>query len=151
VENLKWSAYEYEEKARGTDWFWALGVIIVAGSITSIIYGNYFFAILLILGGLSLGMFAVKKPEMINYELGVKGLQIKNQLYPYEKIKSFFVSTEGNPTLFIKSERAFMPMISMPLDNISPQEVREIMLFKNIPEEEMRAHFSEKVMDSLGI
>ena len=35
-EKLEWSALEYEEKNQSNDWFWALGVIVVAGSITSI-------------------------------------------------------------------------------------------------------------------
>lgn len=146
-----WSALEYEQKERGTDWFWALGVIIVASSIASLIYGNYFFAILLILGGLSFWMFAIRKPEMIHYELNDKGLQIENQLYPFERIKSFFVRTDTSPALFIKSERVFMPMLSMPLNGVSPMEVREVMLSKNIPEEEMQEHFSERVIESLGI
>ena len=46
-QKLEWSALEYEEKVQSNDWFWALGVIIVAGSITSIIFANYFFAIFL--------------------------------------------------------------------------------------------------------
>ncbi len=146
-----WSALEYEQKERGTDWFWALGVIIVASSIASLIYGNYFFAILLILGGLSFWMFAIRKPEMIHYELNDKGLQIENQLYPFERIKSFFVRTDTSPALFIKSERVFMPMLSMPLNGVSPMEVRQVMLSKNIPEEEMQEHFSERVIESLGI
>ena len=39
---LEWTALEYEEKERGNDWFWALGVIILASAITSFIYTNYF-------------------------------------------------------------------------------------------------------------
>ena len=151
MEITRWSAYEYEEKERGTDWFWAIGVIVVAGSIASIIFGNYFFAILLVLGGLSFMMFAVRKPEVVNYELNEKGLRIKNQLYPYEKIKSFFVREEGEPMLFIKSERVFLPMISMPLDGASPQKIKSIMLSKNVIEEEMKEHFSEKIVERLGL
>ena len=151
MESLKWSAFEYEQKERGTDWFWALGVIIVAGSIAAVILGDYFFAILLILGGVSLAMFAIRQPEMIQYELGAKGLRIKNQLYPYEKIKAFFVRFEEKPMLFIKSERVFMPMLSIPLQDISPVVIKNIMLSYKIPEEEMREHFSEHVMERLGI
>ena len=92
-ENLSWTALEYEEKEKSTDWFWALGVIVVTSSITAIIYSNYFFAILLIIGGLMLGIFAKKKPAMISYELNNKGLVIGNRLYPYENIKAFMYKT----------------------------------------------------------
>ena len=78
--NLQWSALEYEEKERSKDWFWALGIIVVTSSIASVIFGNYFFAVLLILGGFLLGFFATKKPEMVQYELTERGLKIRTRL-----------------------------------------------------------------------
>src|ERR1035437_6245935 len=138
-QKIEWFALEYEEKERSADWFWALGVIVVAGSVASIIFGDYFFAILLLLGGISLGFFAVKKPNMISYELGEKGLKIRGELYPYENIKSFWVQansdtetdlpaqTEKKPTLFIKSGRFMMPIISMPIDVTQAEKIRSLM------------------------
>src|SRR5476649_1304639 len=105
MDKLQWEALEYEDKERSNDWFWALGVIVITSSIASIIYSNYFFAALLILSGVLLGFFAIKKPEMISYELNAKGLQILTRLYPYENIKSFWVQVGDKPTLFIKTER----------------------------------------------
>ena len=150
LEKLEWSAPEYEEKERTRDWFWALGVIIVTASLTSVIFGNYFFAVLVILGGVLLGFFAIRKPEIISYEINNRGLKIKTRLYPYENIQSFWVALEKTPMLFIKSERMFMPIISMPIDGATANDIRAIMLAQNIPEEEMREHVSEKIMEVLG-
>ena len=148
---LEWTALEYEEKERGNDWFWALGVIVLAGSIASFIYGNFFFGLFLIIGGILLGFFAVKKPDLVFYELNEKGLKIRNRLFPYANIKSFWIKKETEkPTLFIKSERLFMPIISMPIDPDHAEEIINAMLAKNVPEEEMKEHVSEKIMDSLG-
>ena len=149
-EKLEWQALEYEEKERNTDWFWALGIIVVASTVTSVIYKNYFFAIFLVLSGALLWYFSVKKPDMVNYELNQKGLQIKNRLYPYEKILSFWVQKEGKPTLFIKSERKFIDIIPIPIEEDLADKIINIMLLNEVPEEEMRPHFSEKIMDSLG-
>ncbi|MCX6757514.1 MAG: hypothetical protein NTZ44_01360 [Candidatus Nomurabacteria bacterium] len=151
METLSWSVIEYEEKGRTKDWFWALGIIVVAGSIAAIIFNDGFFAVLLILGGISLGMFALKKPEMINYELSEKGLRIQDQLYTYKNIKMFFVKTNDKPTLFIKSNKFFFPMISAPLGDMSPEKVNEIMRENNVLEQEMKEHFSEKVLEYLGL
>ena len=166
MEKLEWSALEYEEKERSTDWFWALGVIIVASSLTAIIYSNYFFAILLILSGILLGFFANEKPSLVSYELNQKGLKIRTRLYSYENIKAFWVqageqqqlgsldeiTVEGRlkPILFIKSERLFMPIIGIPIKNTQAREIHSIMILKNIPEEEMKEHPSEKIMEFLG-
>ena len=150
TEKIEWSALEYEEKERSVDWFWALGIIVVAGSVASLIYGNYFFAILLILSGILLGFFAIKKPEMVSYELNKKGLKIKTRLFPYESIKSFFVQTAPKLMLFVKSSRMFMPILSMPIEDNLAEDIRSIMLLNNVKEEEMKEGPSEKIMERLG-
>lgn len=155
-EKLIWSALEYEEKDRSPDWFWALGIIIITGSIAAIIFENYFFAVLLVLSGVLLGFFAIKKPDTVTYELNQKGLMIRNRLYPYENIKSFWVQidpqgeTNLKPILFIHTERVFMPIISVPIDETIALDIHSIMLSKNIAEVEMKEHASEKIMEVLG-
>ena len=154
--NLQWSALEYEEKERSKDWFWALGIIVATSSAASIIFGNYFFAVLLVLSGLLLGFFAAKKPDTVHYELNDRGLKIRTLLYPYPDIKSFWVQIdttgEANlkPMLFIKTERMFMPVISIPINHDIAEEIRSIILDKNVSEEEMREHPSHLIMESLG-
>jgi hypothetical protein len=148
---INWIALEYEEKERGNDWFWALGIIVVTSSIASFIYGNYFFGLLIIIGGILMGAFAIKKPDLVEYEMSDKGLKIRNRLFPYKNIKHFWVQKEdGEPTLFIKSERVFMPIISMPIDQDLAEEIRNLMLANNVIEEKMKDHPGEKIMDSLG-
>lgn len=150
IGKLEWTALEYEEKERGKDWFWALGVIVLTAGAASVIFSNYFFAMLIVLGGIMLGFFAVKKPDTVSYELNGSGLKVGTRLYPYENIKSFWVQADARPTLFIKSERFFMPILSIPIESSMPTEVREIFLSQNIAEEEMKEHVSDKIMESLG-
>ena len=150
MERLEWSALEYEEKERSTDWFWALGIIIVASSLASIIYSNYFFAVLLVLAGILLGHFAIRKPDLVFYELNEKGLKIRNRLYLFENIKSFWVQLEPKPILFVGSERAFMPVISIPIENNLAEKIQAVMISQNIAEVEMKEHLSEKIMEFLG-
>jgi hypothetical protein len=155
-EKINWSALEYEDKERSQDWFWALGIIVATSAVAAIIFSDYFFAGLLILSGLFLGFFAIKKPEMISYELNNAGLRIRNRLYPYEKIKSFWVQvgTERNsvikPLLFIHSQRIFMPIIAIPIAENMAEEIHAFMLAQNIAEVEMKEHPSEKIMEALG-
>ena len=149
-EKLSWTAPEYEEKERSQDWFWALGVIVATSSIAAIIFENYFFAALLILSGVLLGFFAIKKPDLVTYELSENGLKIRDRLYPYENIKSFWVQTEIKPIFFIHSERVFMPILSMPIRREMAEDIHSLMLSKNIAEVEMKEHPSEKIMEALG-
>ena len=150
TKNLTWAAPEYEHKEQNRDWFWALGIVVVAGSITSIIFHNYFFAILLVLSGILMTMFAIKKPDIVNYQINDKGLKIRDRLYPYESIKSFWVRREDNPYLFIESQRLFMPIIQVPIESHLAEDIRQNMLTHEIIEQEMKEHATEKVMDFLG-
>ncbi len=159
MEKLGWSALEYEEKSRSNDWFWALGIIVFTASGAAIIYNNYFFAALIILSGVLLGFLATKKPELVAYELNSKGFLVHTNLYPYENIKSFWVQKENfpeaekdklKPMLFIKSERFFMPIILAPIENAMAEDIRSFLLEKNVIEEEMQEHFSQKLMEALG-
>ena len=149
---LEWTALEYEERNRDNDWYWALGIIVVAGSIASFIYGNLFFGIFLILSGLLIVLFTVKRPDLVFYEINEKGLKIKNRLYPYQNIKSFWIKIEEDeePTLFLHSERQFMPILSVPIKQENAGKIKELMLSNDVLEQEMKEHISEKIMDSLG-
>ncbi len=149
-ETFSWSAPEYEERDRSPDWFWALGVIIITGALTSIIFSNYFFAVFLLLSGGLVWFFSQKAPEWVNYELTAKGLKIKNRLYPYENIKSFWVPMEDKPLLFVRTERFFIPAFSMPIEGEDREIIKGIFLDHGVIEEEMKEHPSEKLMDTLG-
>ena len=147
---LSWSAPEYEEKNRSRDWFWALGIIIFTSVVASLIYGNYFFAILLLLSGFMLGFFAIKKPDMVYYELSANGLRVGNSLFPYKNIKAFWVQNNEVPTLFIKADRLMLPVISIPIDLEHALEIHETFVSNEIPEEEMKEPPSKHIMDALG-
>ncbi len=156
MEKLQWSALEYEDKEKNSDWFWALGVIVFASSAAAVIYGNYFFATLIVLSGALLGFLATKKPALVSYELNSKGFLVDTSLYPYENIKSFWVQRAASepeklkPMLFIKSERFFMPVILAPIEEERGNEIRVFLLDKNVVEEEMKEHITMKIMEALG-
>ena len=150
LEKIEWQMPEYEEKERNNDWFWALGIVVLAGSITSVIFSNYFFAVLILLSGFLVVLFSIKAPDMVTYELSNRGLKIRNRLFPYKSIKSFWVQVETPPTLFIKSDRMVMPIISMPIEFSMAKDIKDMLLENGVTPEEMREHFSEKVMESIG-
>lgn len=150
MQDLKWSVQEYEEKERSPDWFWALGIIVVAGSIASIFFKNYFFAILLLLSGGAMVLFAFRKPEMIEYELNGRGLRVKDQIFLYKDIKSFFATSDPHPTLFVRTQRIFMPVLSIPIDSIPKELLKNKFTEYGVKEEEMKEHIGEKIMDHLG-
>ncbi|MBP9711649.1 MAG: hypothetical protein KBD55_01280 [Candidatus Pacebacteria bacterium] len=147
---LSWSVLEYETKERSKDWFWALGVIVFAVSAAALIYGNYFFAILIIISGALLGFYATREPDMVRYEIVDKGIVINSRLFPFKEVKSFFVQKEPKPILFVKTRRVFMPVVNIPIEEDMMERIHQIFLESEVIEEEMKEHPSEKIMDVLG-
>ncbi len=47
-------------------------------------------------------------------------------------------------------ERFFMPIILTPIENDIVEDIRFLLLEKNILEEEMKENVSEKIMEALG-
>ena len=137
-DKLQWQAPEYEERERDQNWFWALGVIVIATSLTAIIYGNYFFAVLVVLSGALLAFFAKRKPEIITYELSAKGLRMGRRFFPFENIAGFAVYAGARPLLLIKSDRFFIPIVSVTIVEEMAADIREIFLAKGINEENIK-------------
>lgn len=147
---LSWAVPAYSHDKKTVDWFWGLGIIVLAMVIASIILKNYYFAIVLILGGGMMIYFSHKEPETLYYTLDKDGLKIKDRLYPYKTIKAFWIQRSDSPTLFIRTDRFFLPEIKIRINNNVADRIQEIFVEKNIAEEEMKEHLSETLMDIIG-
>jgi len=147
LKKIAWHIFEYEHKDRTADWFWALGIIAISASVAAIIYKNYFFAILILLGLFLLAFLALRKPQEIEVEVNEKGVRVDDLLYPHKNLKSFFVE-EGK--LLLHSNRLIMPIITLHFDEkTSADEIREY-LKKYLKEEEMQEPFTNRLLELLG-
>ena len=151
---ISWKALEYEHKEKHPDWFWSLGVIVLAGAVTAIIFGNILFAILLVVGAFTLALYASRKPEHIYVTLSDRGVIINKRLYPYLTLDSFWVEDVEDhsntiPKLILKSKKLLMPYIIIPVEEVSPDEVRDFLL-NHLPEEEHEEPLAHRIMERLG-
>ena len=149
---LRWQAFEYIHREKTPDWYWAVGIIAVAIAVTAVLLSDVLFAILILLGAFSLALFAGREPLLVSFEINQKGIAINDLLYPYGTLDSFWVNdlpTEHTPKLLLKSKKVLVPHIVIPIENISPEEIREFLISK-IKEEEQHEPPSQKLMEHLG-
>lgn len=147
---IEWEALEYAHKKRGADWYAALATIAVAGSIASFLLGNIPFAILIIIGAITLAMYSVREPKIVHFEIGKRGIRASDTLYPFNTLELFWIIEEGDePKLIMKSGKALMPYIILPLGDADTEEIREF-LDEYIDEEELYEPLSHKIMEYLG-
>ena len=153
-DKFTWQAYEYTYTEKSVDWFWAVGIIALSLAVTAVILGNLLFALLILIGSFALVLQAVRKPKQLTYELNERGVIVDTQLYPYGTLESFWVEhgappADGEEKIIIKSKKALMPYIVIPIEGVRSEDVRSYLL-EHLPEEEHTEPTSQKIMERLG-
>ena len=149
---LRWSAYEHEHIERSVDWFWALGIVAVSVALTSILFSNILFAILIVVAAYTIGILARTPPELVEFELSDRGIRVGKTLHRYDEIISFWVEDElgVNPLLLVDTTKFMSPNLIIPIEGIDPHEVR-VFLQERVEEVPMKEPVSHKILEFLGI
>lgn len=148
---ISWQIEEYSHREKTPDWYWALGVIAVAGAITAVIYHDVLFAILIILSSLILGYYASRKPEIMNVSINEDGIIVRDYMYRFEKLKGFSIEEHfmGNK-LLIESSRAVVPILSIPLpENLDTEGLYELLITK-IQNKPISFPVSHRIIEHIG-
>ena len=149
-DSITWTAEEHRHLERGSDWYWALGIIAVSSAATAVLFNNILFALLIIIAAGMLGALASRPPTLANFTLGERGLSVNDTLYPYEEMFAFWVSDDENPTLLIDTPRWMTPDLVIPLAGVNPGAVRAF-LRPRVPEIELHESFVYTVMEFFGL
>ena len=151
VRSVYWEAPEHTHIEKSSDWFWLLGIIAVTGAIVSIIFDNLLFAIVILLGAVTMGLVGHKPARVISYEVSGRGVRIDKTFYPYATLDTFYLDEENDvdPQLILKSKKLFVPLLIIPV----PAEFSDVvdgMLGNRLPEEHLEEPFSNKLLEFFG-
>ena len=150
---MEWKGREYDHSPKSADWYWALGIIAVAGALASILFGNYLFALLVVIAAASLALHAAKMPPVHRFRLVEQGLSIGDELHPFERMVSFSVleDVDGElpPLLSIKTESWLSPHLVIPLAGVDADAVYAYFL-SHVDEDEHKHTFTDLVAAWLG-
>jgi hypothetical protein len=148
---ITWEAPEHVHSEKTSDWYWALGIIALAGAGASIVFGNTLFGVVILLGAITMVLFALREPKMMEFAVTLRGIKVGSELYPYSTLESFYIDEEdpAGPQLFVKSERLFMPLIIVPIPEEYVDEIDD-MVSARLHEEHLEEPFSHKLLEFLG-
>lgn len=149
---IQWEADEYAHADKSNDWYWALGLVAISGTVAALIFNNILFAVIILLGSFSLAIFAARKPERVTFAVTQRGVRIADKLYPYQTLKSFNVeelSTKHTPKLLIDSKKFFTPLMVIPIEGVDADHVHDYLL-DFLPEEDHMEPFAHRLMEWLG-
>ena len=148
-----WHIEEYKHREKGADWFWALGIIAVLGAVIAVIYGNILFAVVIVLGGVMLGYYARREPEVIEIAISDEGINVRGYFYEFGKLKSFNVDEHHlGSHLLIETRRVIVPVTSIPLpsEGMDYEGLRELLRTKLPEKTAMTEKDSHRIMEHLG-
>ena len=149
---FSWNIETHEHKEHSTDWYWAIGVVALVGAGVSIYFGNFLFAIIMVMGLGSIGFLAARGPREHTVHIDERGVSIDGTRYPYSSIHSYWIERGvERPHLFITMSGILSPHFSFPLQSKTEAQQLQQHLNKLIQEEEQGPHMGEHFARLLGL
>ena len=150
---LEWRGREYDHNPKSADWYWALGIIAVAGTLAAVLFGNYLLALLIIIAAIALALHAAKEPPLHRFRLVEQGIVIGDEIHPFERMISFSVledvENEFPPMISIKTQNWLSPHLIIPLEGVDADMVYTYFL-QHVDEGEHTHTFTDLVAALLG-
>jgi len=147
---ISWNAPEHFYVEKTPDWYWAVGIITLALAVVAFILGNVITGIFVVVAAVALVLHASKPPRIVYHEVNDRGLVVHETLYPFLSLESFWIPHEEFPAkIIVKSRKMFMPYIILFIDEVDPENVREVLL-RYIAETEHREPFLKHVLQGFG-
>ena len=108
---LSWSASEYIGNPKNTSWFAMLAAGAVAvGVIVYLLTSDLVSVIVIAILAVTVGIFAARPPQVLEYSLDKIGIHRGQRFYPYDSFKTFSVLNDG----------AFSHIYLVPLKRFTP-------------------------------
>lgn len=134
---FEWYGEQYSFEERGSDWFWALGIVAAAAILTSILFGNILLALVILAGAAVLGLQARQRIRTHHFAVYENGVAIDDNLYLYDNMRDFtileFIDPEQPPALSIKTNHILAPHIWIPINDHDPVDIYEY-ISNHLPE-----------------
>lgn len=125
---LHWSFPEYVKIDRTRNWYIGAIIVTVALLIYSILTINFLFAVIILLSIFIIILRHYQNPRQIEIKIAETGIVLDGMYFAYPELKSFWFNY--NPPevklLYLKL-RQRDKVFSIPLQNINPLKVRDIL------------------------
>ena len=149
---IRWQGSEHEHVERGSDWYWALGIFALCTALISVLLGNFFFGLLIIVAAGTLGLLAKSPPPVVEFELSDRGIRVGTTMHRYEEIISFWVEDHDAdpPILLVDTIKWLSPNLVIPLTDVDPKQVRAF-LSERTEETPMKEPVWHKILEFFGL
>ncbi len=126
----EWDFYSHDEHERGRWWYILAAIIVILLLGYSFFDQNYLLAVIVALTILIFVVSEMRGPGFHNFAITEDGLIAGPDFYAYTELNNFFIIYEPPvvKTLYFDPKSVFSPHIGVPLGDVNPNEIREILL-----------------------
>lgn len=112
---VTWSASEYVAHHKTSSWYIGLGVLAgLAAAVVFLMTRDFITLGSIVIVAILFGVFASRKPNVLQYALDESGVTIADKHFPYDEFKSFSIYDEGGlRSIFLLPLKRFMPGLSL--------------------------------------
>ena len=148
---IAWEAPAHNHIEKNSDWFWILGILSISVGTASFFFGNYLFAILIVLAAAVAAILANREPRIIEFVVSNRGIRIDETLYPYSTLDAYYIDEDDpmGPQLLVRSKKVFMHLIVCPIPEESIEDIEDILELR-LPEELLEEPLSTKLLEIVG-
>jgi len=148
---VTWEAPEHRHIEKTTDWYWALGIVAIAGALASIMFNNILFGVVILLGAATMVLVARRHPKMLAYEVSARGIRIGEELHPFTSLEAYAIHEDlpEGPQLIVKSKHMFTQLLILPLPEEYVDDIESILSIR-ISEEPLVEPLSHRLLELFG-
>lgn len=143
--------FEWEgEKKSQKDVIWQIGAIVFLILVMGLfLYQKNYFGVMTVLIIIFLMFIAQQGNEKIQCAISKKGFRVKNELFLWENIKSFWIF-EDSSELSLKIKKGIVQNVSVPIHEKDTERIKKFLL-TFLPEEEVQKSLSEIIVKKIGL
>lgn len=125
-----WEVDEYPQHNRSKSWYVIASVLGIGLIIYAILTSNFLFAIIILMSAVIMLITMFSKPEKIPVVITTTGIVVGDMYYDYQSIRDFSIAYDPPEVklLYIEFYSFSQPMLSISLEDMDPNLVRESLL-----------------------
>ncbi len=125
---LSWKAPEFLHYKKNTWWFPILAASTVIFTTIFLLTGQYFVAIIVILGAIVMYRLAHQEPAVLPVIFTATGIKFKGELIPFTTLKTFWILEEAEvKRLYLQKIERFSAPVVIPLVKQDITKVRDFL------------------------
>ena len=127
---LSWTVPEYQKHEKTTTWYIIAGTIGAVLLLFALFTTNFLFALLIVIAAAVVVIIEGEEPRQITITLTEEGIIVGKNFYDYDEFAHFAIvykPQQDIKQLYFEFNSSLKQRISIPLKNINPVKVREIL------------------------